>query len=482
MNKVMYQIAPVLSTRSQKVVLSYTTLKMLAATFETCLVILASVLGFSSYQFYTTGEIGAATNCLGIGATVGILFALISHSGRLYRMSALLEPVRNLKYSLLTLAMALFCLASFLFLLKVGGEYSRGSVITFAAFAFGLLPMGRWALARMCARGVQSGRVVGRRAVTLGEASELEKLAPHDLRGFGVEELARIGVRQSDATKGLGEAGRARVAGAIELSRDLRAAELVLVLPWSRDRLLAEIGDMLRVSPLPVKLIPDSKVRAVLRRQNNGTFDPALAVEIQREPLNRWERSSKRAIDVVLSLLAAISLAPLLLLTAAAIKLDSEGPVFFRQRRIGFDNKAFMIFKFRTMTVLDDGADVVQARRSDARVTRIGRLLRRSSVDELPQLFNVILGDMSLVGPRPHAVAHHDKYSAQIGTYAFRHHVKPGLTGMAQILGFRGETVQIAQMEKRVEHDLWYINHWSLWLDITIMARTCSALTRNDAY
>ena len=134
------------------------------------------------------------------------------------------------------------------------------------------------------------------------------------------------------------------------------------------------------------------------------------------------------------------------------------------------------------MTVMDDGEAVVQARRGDRRVTRIGKLLRRSSIDELPQLFNVIRGDMSIVGPRPHAVAHHDQYSALIASYALRHQVKPGLTGMAQIRGLRGETRQLALMERQVEQDLWYINHWSLTLDLMIMMRTCFILLRDEIY
>src|SRR5580704_11309048 len=219
-----------------------------------------------------------------------------------------------------------------------------------------------------------------------------------------------------------------------------------------------------------------------LGRQSNGGLDSPLSVEIQREPLNGSERLMKRALDLVLAVVAAVLLAPVLLMTAVAIKLDSNGPVLFRQRRCGFDNKEFVIYKFRTMTVLDDGENVVQARRGDARVTRIGRLLRRSSIDELPQLFNVIRGDMSLVGPRPHAMAHHDKYGALIASYALRHHVKPGLTGMAQTNGLRGETRQLVQMERRVEQDLWYINHWSLMLDVTIMARTCLVVLSQEVY
>ena len=227
----------------------------------------------------------------------------------------------------------------------------------------------------------------------------------------------------------------------------------MLTLRWSSERLLAEIDAALRASPLTVTLLPDFAIRSVVGNRRKGGLDAALAVDIQRQPLSRLDRLCKRAIDLALSLAAIALLAPLLTLTALAIRLDSPGPALFRQRRVGFDNREFVIFKFRTMTARDDGPNVPQARRDDARVTRIGRLLRRSSLDELPQLLNVIRGEMSLVGPRPHAVAHHDQYAALIGSYAFRHHVKPGLTGMAQVRGLRGETSELAAMENRVEQD-----------------------------
>jgi undecaprenyl-phosphate galactose phosphotransferase/putative colanic acid biosynthesis UDP-glucose lipid carrier transferase len=191
----------------------------------------------------------------------------------------------------------------------------------------------------------------------------------------------------------------------------------------------------------------------------------------------------KRIIDIMLSGLALVILSPLLLVTAAAIKLDSSGPVIFRQRRRGFNGREFAIYKFRTMTVLEDGRNVRQAQRHDERVTWLGRLLRSSSIDELPQLINVLTGEMSLVGPRPHAVCHDDEYSKAIENYALRHRAKPGITGWAQVNRFRGPTADIALMHKRVEHDLWYVDNWSLLLDLQIMMRTCVEVVRpHNAY
>ena len=229
----------------------------------------------------------------------------------------------------------------------------------------------------------------------------------------------------------------------------------MIALDWSQTELIERIEGRLRISPLPVQLLPDRVVRSVLGHRNILTIGAIPSVELQRAPLTRPERLAKRVCDVAIATIALVVLAPLMLLTVLAVKLDSAGPIIFRQRRAGFDGQAFFIYKFRTMSVMEDGPRIAQARRHDPRITKVGHILRQSSIDELPQLFNVLKGDMSLVGPRPHAIAHDDQYGAAISSYAYRHHVKPGITGWAQVNGQRGETRQIADMEKRVELDLW---------------------------
>jgi undecaprenyl-phosphate galactose phosphotransferase/putative colanic acid biosynthesis UDP-glucose lipid carrier transferase len=194
------------------------------------------------------------------------------------------------------------------------------------------------------------------------------------------------------------------------------------------------------------------------------------------------EQLCKRIIDVVLGTAALVALAPMIILVAAWIKMETGGPILFSQRRNGFNGRTFKIYKFRTMSVLEDGPVVRQATRNDPRLTRSGRLLRRMSVDELPQLLNVITGDMSLVGPRPHPLALNSEYENVIGNYAFRHHVKPGLTGWAQVNGLRGETQTVDLMARRIEFDLWYINNWSLWLDCKILLRTVFVALQSSAY
>jgi len=182
--------------------------------------------------------------------------------------------------------------------------------------------------------------------------------------------------------------------------------------------------------------------------------------------------SVKRVLDAILSLAAFFVFLPVLAIILVAVVLDSRGPAFFCQRRVGRHGKIFDIYKFRSMHVLEDGAQVVQACAGDARITRVGKFLRITSLDELPQLLNVLAGDMSLVGPRPHAVAHDEYYSARIENYRLRHLVKPGITGWAQVNGARGGTPRLCDMQARINLDVYYVERESLWLDLKILART----------
>jgi putative colanic acid biosynthesis UDP-glucose lipid carrier transferase len=176
-----------------------------------------------------------------------------------------------------------------------------------------------------------------------------------------------------------------------------------------------------------------------------------------------------------------IGLSPVLIASAIAVKLSSPGPLIYRQKRHGFNGEEITIFKFRSMTVHED-TEVKQAQKGDTRITKVGSFLRRSSIDELPQLFNVLQGSMSLVGPRPHAIAHNDYYSEKINKYMARHRIKPGITGLAQISGCRGETETVDKMADRVRYDMEYINNWSLWGDIKILLKTPLSLLGKDIY
>ncbi len=184
------------------------------------------------------------------------------------------------------------------------------------------------------------------------------------------------------------------------------------------------------------------------------------------------DRLLKRGLDLIVSVAATLLLTPMMLIVAAWIKLDSRGPILFQQVRDGYNNKPIKVLKFRTMVVHEAKGPFCQATRDDPRVTRVGRILRRTNIDELPQLLNVIQGDMSLVGPRPHAISHNEMYEGRIARMARRHNVKPGITGWAQVNGLRGETDTLEKMQARVEHDLYYIDHWSFAFDLKILVKT----------
>jgi exopolysaccharide biosynthesis polyprenyl glycosylphosphotransferase len=195
-------------------------------------------------------------------------------------------------------------------------------------------------------------------------------------------------------------------------------------------------------------------------------------IDVKKKPLSDWAPTIKRVEDTLVAGILLFATVPLFPLIALAIKLDSPGPIFYSQRRRGLNHRVMNILKFRTMHVTETDAEVRQAEKGDARVTRIGRVLRRTSLDELPQLFNVLKGEMSMVGPRPHALVHDEKYGEMLEQYASRHQVKPGITGLAQVTGHRGETPTSDSMEARVNQDIHYIKNWSLWLDIKILLQT----------
>jgi undecaprenyl-phosphate galactose phosphotransferase/putative colanic acid biosynthesis UDP-glucose lipid carrier transferase len=249
---------------------------------------------------------------------------------------------------------------------------------------------------------------------------------------------------------------------------------------WEDEARLKAACERLRQLPLQVLLLPDRVVSSVIGGRDSHSAQ--LAVEVQRAPLSNSEIVTKRIFDVVVASLSLVLLSVLLAVVALLIKVESGGPVIFRQRRRGFNGQEFTIYKFRTMHVLEDGNTILQAQKNDARVTSLGRILRVTSIDELPQLVNVLRGQMSIVGPRPHAVAHDNEFSRQIENYALRHHMKPGITGWAQINGLRGETNE-QLMNRRVDLDLWYINNWSMRLDARIVAQTFIEVARHrNAY
>lgn len=269
---------------------------------------------------------------------------------------------------------------------------------------------------------------------------------------------------------------------AIEMAKSSQVDYIYIALPIGAENRIREILHYCSDTTANVYLIPNFFVYNLMnsRWQNVGSMH---ALSVYDTPFQGANEAFKRLEDISLSIFILSLMWIPMLFIAAAIKLTSSGPVFFKQSRYGLDGKEIKVYKFRSMSTQDNGSVVKQATKSDPRITRLGAFLRRTSLDEMPQFINVLQGRMSIVGPRPHAVAHNEQYRKLIQGYMLRHKVKPGITGWAQINGFRGETDTIEKMEKRVQYDLEYIHHWSLLLDLRIITKTAfSVFSDKNAY
>jgi Undecaprenyl-phosphate glucose phosphotransferase len=358
-----------------------------------------------------------------------------------------------------------------LFLIQATDFYSRGSMVSQYGAGFLAAMVLRLLMARLAERGLQRGVIEGRKMVAIGRGEALRDLRSQVRRdGPGAEIIDTIALDPTDPDS------RDRALQRVQaLAHRLPLEDIVIALPWQEHDHIRELVEGLSAIPATIHLAPD--------RSWVWIRDPVLArvgrthtLRLARAPLTFKDRALKRLFDIAVASGLLLVSAPLLALIAVCIRLESGGPVLFRQRRNGFNQREFRVLKFRTMTTLDDGDVIRQAERNDSRVTGVGRILRRTNLDEVPQLLNVITGEMSLVGPRPHAVAHDNEYEERIRLYARRHKVKPGITGWAQVNGLRGETDAVDKMIRRVEYDLYYIDHWSVMFDIRIMLATLFSL------
>lgn len=264
--------------------------------------------------------------------------------------------------------------------------------------------------------------------------------------------------------------------------RDRLIDNVYITYPMQQEEKIRQLVAQLADSTVSVHVVPDVFISELLHARW-GNLGGVPLVSIFESPFYGASMFLKRLEDIVLGSLILFFISPLMLLVAIAVKLADPGPVIFRQRRYGLNGQVIEVWKFRSMLVQEDGAHVPQAQKNDPRITRVGAFLRKTSLDELPQFINVLQGRMSIVGPRPHAVAHNEQYRKLIHGYMLRHKVKPGITGLAQVNGWRGETDTTEKMAMRVKYDLEYINHWSLWLDLKIIAKTMfSGMRGNNAY
>ena len=367
------------------------------AIAEAIVIISGSIVGQTIYALVTNSAISELDTTVATGLLSSIVYVSVARAGDLYRLPALIRPAEHMRRIVSACVIVLFALTAALFAFKIGSQVSRGAIVGFSVSMLVLCYAARLGAAGLIGRLMAQSAIVGNPVFLLGDAEELHHLTPaYLLQQFGLREVGR---------HVLDTIGQPRVAPpileALQAARTRRASELLLAVPWDEAARLSEIEAALRTSPLPARLLPTRDQRAVIARCA-PTRDCAIQLlDLQRAPLGLLERLAKRGLDIVGATIGLVLLSPVIACVVLAIRRDSPGPVVFRQRRNGFDQRPFTIFKFRTMHVLEDGAHIAQARRGDARVTSVGRMLRRTSLDEVPQLWNVLRGEMSSSGRVP---------------------------------------------------------------------------------
>ncbi|HWV51981.1 undecaprenyl-phosphate glucose phosphotransferase [Pseudorhodoplanes sp.] len=446
---------------------------MIAAGADAATIILVSVGTGILYHKFAYQDAGPVADYVQVGLMTALLYLVPC----LYRDEYLVT--KHLKFDLRPAQIARYwtfafiCLVIIGFLTKTSVLYSRGWLVLF--YAAGLVSLLCIYALRLLAFEAANrlGLIAGQRLFLVGTEADIREFTQRynlltlGCRIVGIGYLARDNRATSDAARQLDQS----VDRAVAKARAVDPDNVLLIAPWSNQATIDRCIDAFMTLPCSISLAPER----ILERFDQISIEklgPIASLHLLHPPMSGAATAIKRAFDIACSALLLVLLLPLFAVIAILIKLDSPGPVLFRQQRYGFNQKSFLIYKFRTMSTLEDGADVRQATRNDSRVTRIGHFMRRWSIDELPQILNVLKGDMSLVGPRPHALAHDRAWSEKIGLYARRHNVKPGITGWAQINGFRGGIVADDQLRGRILCDLYYIDNWSIWLDIKILFAT----------
>lgn len=361
------------------------------------------------------------------------------------------------------------------FATKVTADFSRIFVASWFVASFVGLVGGRVVLKAMISRRRRTGRF-GRSVLIVGTGSLARRMADHlqsqssefSIIGFlSAETMVNDGPRCVADSMVVGSVG-----AILDVCRDRHANLVVIALPWSEKEALNKVALLVSSAPVDARLATPF-LDLPFPHRPLSQLSGLPVIDLANRPFAGWTRVWKRLEDIVIASLALVLLSPLFLVVSALVKIASPGPIFFLQRRHGFANREILVYKFRTMRNDPDVAsDISQARRDDARVTRLGRILRKLSLDELPQVVNVLQGRMSLVGPRPHAIEHSDDFAASADRYFARHRVKPGITGWAQVNGYRGEIRTPADLQRRIEFDLHYVENWSVFFDLRIIVKT----------
>ena len=437
----------------------------LAVSIDAAAIALSSIVVGIVYHSVYYGVGGMFDMFAAIGLSVAVLFVTFNALNQEYGIASYLNYGANARRAILVWNATFFTTLAVFFLTKQSADFSRASMMLFYLTGLVSLVIVRSVIVYNVKSIASTGRIAALRVVLVGEEAELRDFVVRYTPWTVGVDIVASAVLRGDATM------KDDLALAAASARVLRPDDIFIMLPWSRTEAIDACVEAFTQVPASIHLGPQ-RVLDRFAKARVSRIGSIASLHLVRRPLNAFEQAVKRAFDVVAGCILAVLLSPLFVVIAIAIKLDSPGPVLFLQNRHGFNQEAFRILKFRSMSVVEDGRVVRGATRNDPRITRVGRILRRTNFDELPQLLNVIRGQMSLIGPRPHALVHNQQYEQTIADYARRHNVKPGMTGWAQIHGLRGEITSDTIMRARVEHDLYYIDNWSLGLDLRILAAT----------
>jgi len=430
---------------------------------EICLVVLAAALAKVIYIAFVLESDQALETYVAVGVIGAIVLHYAMRSRGLYEPAAILGWRARLGDLFFPIGFSFLTLTALGYLFKMSSAYSRGWFLIWMTLVLVLLPTSRPLSARFL-RWLTALGTTMRRVAIVGSQTPGLQLAERLGASPGVVVPGIFPLSEDDDP-----ANAKTIAELVSLGRRSEFDEIVIAASSKLGARTARLIEQLQVLPVDIWVYAADLDIAIYGSSRLGG---ATLFQVNSRPMRDWGYVSKLALDYAGGIACLILFAPLMLAIALAVRLESRGPVLFRQRRHGFNHCLIDVYKFRTMAVMENGDHIKQASKDDARVTRVGRFLRRTSLDELPQLFNVLKGEMSLVGPRPHALAHNHHYSERLERYAHRHCVRPGMTGWAQINGFRGPTEDPEKMRKRVEMDLYYIENWSLWLDLKILGLT----------
>lgn len=431
-------------------------------------IVVSAVATKEVLHFQLANSDALSTRHFAVSLVAAFLTLIIFRGRRLYEVDELGEPTGRIREVLQGFISAVALTLALGFLLKVSGSFSRIWFVTWVSVCgIGLLALHSTAAGLL--NRIDSRGLLARRVAIYGAGGRIPELL--NRLALAPSKYAVLGVFDDTPPQNAGLPIAGGLDDLVALCQSQPVDEIIMSMSTLEQEKFKTALDRFSALPLAVRFCPPFSdiaeyAKGLVRHQG------ITLIEVLDPPLRAWDLVIKRTEDIVVGSLALFFFAIPLALAAIAIKLESKGPVFFRQERLGFNGQRIRVWKLRTMREVETGEAIVQATRRDPRITRVGKFLRMTSVDELPQLLNVIRGEMSLVGPRPYAIAHDEAFKRSLPTFVKRYKVKPGMTGWAQINGLRGEISSDMELQARLEYDLFYLEHWSIWFDMKVLGLT----------